>query len=133
MIEIHGWVVIREAFNEAEESDEALSFAISKIERELGKMDYHSFSGQLMNQNGAYNLTLSGNFNRPDSRWQAIIALLSTVAKVAPGSYGLVHFFNDEVSGPEADLFKAYLIKKGSVELVTDLHLSPYFSEIEDR
>jgi hypothetical protein len=133
MFEIHGWVVIREAFNESGESDDALSFAISKIQRELDKMDFGSFSGQLTNQNGAHNLTLSGLFNRPASRWEAIKALLATIVKVAPGSYGLVHFFDDEVSGNDAGLFKVYVIKKGNIELFTEKNLSPYFTEVEDR
>ena len=132
MIELHGWFTIREAFREEDESDEALSSAISQIEQAISKLSDLNLSAQLMVQNGCYSLLINGNFNHRDGRWTEVKELVRLVSKIAPGSFGILHFHDDEDSDGRDNQFQAMVMKKGRIQTVIEENLSPVFCELED-
>jgi len=106
MIECHGWATIREAYREEDENEKRLDEAISIISSEIEK---------------------TGN------RWDGVIKLFQLVADVAKGSYGLLHFHDDEADGEQANAFQVFVLKRGKIELSVEKHLSPYFPTLEDN
>ena len=131
MVELHGWFTIREAFREQDESDEVLADAISRIEKALENLNGINVFVRLLVQNGAHNLLINGNFNHSDSRWIEINELIQFVATVAPGSFGILHFHNDEDKTGRDNQFQAIVMKKGKIHTVVERNLSPVFGELE--
>ncbi|WP_317056203.1 Imm7 family immunity protein [Roseovarius rhodophyticola] len=132
MVELHGWFTIREAFREEDESDEVLSSAIFQIEKAISKLSNFNLAAKLMQQNGCYSLLINGNFNHRDSRWTEVTELVQLVSKIAPGSYGILHFHDDEDKNGRENQFQALVMKKGRVQTLIDENLSPFFCDLED-
>ncbi|WP_052245452.1 Imm7 family immunity protein [Halocynthiibacter namhaensis] len=133
MIELHGWVVLRESFDEEGECEVLFSEARSKIGRYLRNAPDSNLICTEVVQNGAYNLLVNGNFNHKDSRWNYVVALFEFIAKVAVGSYGVLHFFDDEDQKGKDNQFQVLVLKKGQIKWVVDENMSPYFPELEER
>jgi hypothetical protein len=130
MIEYHGWAIIRESFNEEGESDLMQENALRLIKAEVDKMNYRNEFYDLRGMNGSYHLTIEANHNH---RAEHIIEFFKWVATTAPGSYGLLYVFDDEDTKRGNDnKFKVWRMKKGQVDELDDIYLSPYFSTVED-
>lgn len=132
MIELHGWITIREAYDEENESDERLVAAISLIDSTLSKMQSINLFAKCIAQNGTHNLVINGNFNHKDSRWDDVMHCIDLVIDVALGSYGVLHYYDDEDKEGCTNTFQMLVIKKGQIEKHIDQNLTPFFSKVED-
>ncbi|WP_411888982.1 Imm7 family immunity protein [Yoonia sp. SDW83-1] len=84
----------------------------------------------VLSQNRARNLLINGNFNHLDSRWNEVNGLVALVADVAPGSFGVLHSYNDEDECRLDNQFQALFIKKGKIQTALEQKLSPVFDEL---
>jgi hypothetical protein len=130
MIEYHGWAIIRESFNEDEESVSSMDNGLQLIRTEIDKMDYTNEFYQLRAMNGNYHLTIEASHNH---RSEHIIEFFNWISKTAPGSYGLLYIFDDEdYRRGNENQFKVWRMKKGQVDELDDIYLSPYFPTVEN-
>lgn len=132
MVELHGWFTIREAFREEDDADEALADAISIVQEAIESLNGPSLFAKVLTQNGAHSLLINGNFNHLDSRWVGVVELVELIAKVAPGSFGVLHFHNDEDKSGLDNQFQALVMKKGKIQTLVDPNFSPVFAELEE-
>lgn len=132
MVEVHGWFTVREAFREKDEADEELLGAVSRIQKAIEALNKFNLFATMLSQNGAHNLLINGNFNHLDNRWNEVIELVALVAKVAPGSFGVLHFHDDEDKCGLDNQFQAMVMKKGKLQTHVEQRLSPVLSELEE-
>ena len=130
MIEINGWVIIREAFNEQEEDEKLLEEVIKKIKTKLMLMDNINEFYNLKALNGWYHLSIMANHNH---RSEHVIDFFKWLGIVAKGSYGLLYVLDDEdVERGNENKFKVWRLKKGIVNELDDPFLSPVNPEVEE-
>ena len=132
MVEVHGWFTVREAFREEDEADDALLDAISRIEAKIENLNKFNLFATMLSQNGAHNLLINGNFNHLDSRWKEVTDLVELVARIAPGSFGILHVHNDEDETGLDNQFQAVVMKKGELQTHVEQKLSPVLGELEE-
>ncbi len=130
MIEVNGWVVIRESYNEEGEDDELLDEIIAKIKAKISQMNIINEIYHLKCLNGFYHLMIMANHNH---RAEHIFDFYEWISRIATGSYGVlyVHDNEDSLRGNE-NQFKILCMKKGNVIEFDDELLSPVIPEIEE-
>jgi hypothetical protein len=62
-----------------------------------------------------------------------IIDVFKTLGTLAPGSYGILHYNDNEVNMNADERFILYVMKKGKVSEEQDCFLSPRVPTIEDE
>jgi len=67
-----------------------------------------------------------------DAHWPWIKDLFQLVARIAPGSYGLLHVWNPDDLGGLDNEIQTWVVKRGIFVREKDTHLSPYFPTVED-
>ena len=131
MVELHGWALIRESFSTDSEEDnieriaDSLSHEISKLrmdDRQL-RMDYC---------NGEAVVTATKLANHFSDDIKGILRFFQQIARVAPGSYGVLYLYNDEDTDGVDNAFQVFVLSKGSFTLHRDPFLSPYIPTVED-
>lgn len=131
MIDINGWISIRESYTEEGEDGEKLDDIIKQIESKI-RHEYNfaneNYDLKMINGGFVLNITISHNH-----RVEHPFELIRWVAEVAPGSFGVVYVIDDEdVSRDNENKFKVWLIKKGVVDELDDPFLSPINPIIEE-
>lgn len=144
MICIHGWVVILEAFKESDESNTALYHALKivgeKIDQIINKSpNKNEPRNRCFNTiiecavlNGSHHMFVMADWNHKDGRWYSVLELYQLIAKVAPGSYGVLHVRDDEDSDGYENAIQAYVLRKGKLKRHKDPFLSPCIPMIEE-
>lgn len=85
----------------------------------------------LRTANGAWHLWLSGSDNHVGR--VEVLDRYSAIAATAPGSFGVPYVHDDEHPDREtADRFEAHVMRRGTVSVERDEHLSPLIPMIED-
>ncbi|MCA2229110.1 Imm7 family immunity protein [Nonomuraea aurantiaca] len=80
--------------------------------------------------NGSPSLHVAGQPNR-DGGWSDIIlGLFQRIGQIAPGSYGLLHLWDDEGTHPNE--FRVYRLVRGRLSEHADTLLSPTIPTLED-
>ena len=131
MFEYHGWVVIRESPREVD--DGGLAAVVEDLGRFLCQPPWQSRGVTLANYNGLTQLTVGRLSNHSGSTHADLIALLERIGRDASGSYGIVHFHDDEAEVFEQrNEFRAIYLRRGVVKELVDLNLSPIVPTIED-
>jgi Immunity protein 7 len=83
--------------------------------------------------NGDLALRLDGFTNHRGVVYGEIDQLLDWIAKLAPGSYGLLYWRDDEGDVPAGpDNFQVKVMSRGQVVTRFDPFLSPFFPVVED-
>lgn len=135
MIEYYGWVCVREGFNEANESEEMMGKIwqefLSKIDMTFKNLENPQIKTGILN--GNYQFMIFGFHNHKSQEFFDVLEIYQWLAKNAVGSYGLLHYFDDEDKAGFDNQFQVYSLKNGKFECQQDKLLSPYFNEIEDR
>lgn len=150
MFECQGWITIRESyFCDDDPDNRKMSYALEQIwqlldsrKKEFGTAktqglfpvieDVMNFSITPITQNGITRLIFLGETNHKDNRWNSALEIWNKIAKIAPGSYGLLYFWDDEDMKTETQGYmQVYVMKKGEVILKKDTFLSPTNPEIE--
>jgi hypothetical protein len=129
MIEYHGWAVIRESYDEKREDEYKANEVISAIRDRIKTFGTNEFY-DLRNLNGSFHLIIEAAHNH---RNDEIIEFFKWVANTSIGSYGLLYVHDDEdYEHGNENKFKVLRMKKGQVDEIDDVYLSPYFPTVED-
>lgn len=127
MVEVHGWITIRETYEVTDEEnfDEILNL----INVEIKKLNY--CNPQIKRINGECFIELLACTNHMSLDVKEMISFFDIVGKVAKGSYGLLYLHNDE-DKDNYNSFVVYRLARGKVEMYQDSLLSPIVPIIED-
>ena len=128
MIELHGWVTIRETYKVTVEEDNEDIF-IDKIKKEIENLSW--FRPQIKALNGEWFLEFTIFANRNNPQIEEVFKLYTRIGELAEGSYGLIYLYDDEVEGRD-NQFLVFALSKGSVKEFSDFYLSPIIPTIED-
>ncbi len=134
MIEYQGWVVLRESFNEQDESEELLAKIYENLKNKVAQIndDRKAETCYLNIINGEIKLMVTGLDNHKSSSWEEMLSLYDWIAKNACGSYGLLHFFDDEDINGLNNHYQVLVLKKGKISFEIDRFLSPYIPQVEE-
>jgi hypothetical protein len=127
MFQYHGWAALRST-PEAVDDEPPLRLA------EIGALVDELAGYALMDlrpMNGEYYIHMGGSPNRRGTHGSAVIDLLRKVGQLAPGSYGLLHVYDDE-SPPHDNSFRVFRLARGVVTEHADTLLSPVIPTLED-
>ncbi len=127
MVEMHGWITIRDTFHATDEDN--TSAIVDRINKELEKLKYYTSSVKWMNGSGYLQYSLYTNHWSDDCK--EILNIYDLVSNKAVGSYGLLYVYDDEAE-KEGDSFVVYKLARGKVERIVDTLLSPFIPTIED-
>lgn len=131
MVEIHGWLTIRDTFKAVLEEGDQLKSLIKIIQKEIDKSMW--FKPQIKFQNGEAYIEFSLFCNRITSEVSEVFELVKHIEEIADGSYGLIYFCNDEDKNGKENQFQVFLLARGKMEEKTDPFLSPIIPTIEDK
>ena len=131
MIELHGWVTIRETYKVTFDEEEHIEIIVQKIQDEIDKL--HWFKPTIKVMNGEWFLEFSLFSNRKDSRSREIFELYKKIGEIALGSYGLIYLYDDEDMEGKENLFQVFSLARGIVEEREDSFLSQVIPTIEDK
>jgi hypothetical protein len=129
VFEYHGWVAIRETAG-VEDDLELLHRQVEEVRECLAELgEYGLLDVRWMN--GVPFLHVGGKPNHRGSWGVAIIDLFARVGQIAPGSYGLLHVWDDE-SDRHSNEFRVFRLVRGEVTEHADSWLSPAIPTLED-
>ena len=130
MYEYHGWANIREDTFFIEEDN--ISNIIESIRHYILNLKWNSGILDIIPVNGEYHLILSG-FSNHSFVEKDIIELYNFVAKISPGSYGLLYVRDDEDTNGNDNRFRVFVLSRGNLCERKDPFLSPFIPVVEDE
>lgn len=128
MVEIHGWITLRETYRLVD--DEDMEGILEKIQKEIDRSAYPSL--QIKVNNGEHFIEFSRYTNHMSGDVMKLLSIFETVGRIAEGSYGLLYMHNDEDSELYND-FVVYRLARGRVAIFQDPFLSPMAPTVEDE
>ena len=130
MLELHGWVTIRETYKVSFDEEDHLDIVIEKIKNEIDRLSW--FKPQIKALNGDWFMEFTIYANRPNPQTQEVFQLYEKIGELAEGSYGLIYLHDDEDKGKWNE-FRVYALSRGLVKEFRDSFLSPFIPTIEDK
>jgi hypothetical protein len=131
MFEFHGWANLKESPRDVDEGH--LPVIVDEVRSEIESCRGSWGCFDLIVANGAYHVIASGYTNHRGAVADKLFALFRRIAAVAPGSYGLVHYLDDEDPDPGLrGQFRILVLSRGGLRTVTDSYLSPVVPKVED-
>ena len=130
MLELHGWVTIRETYKVAFDEEDHEDIVIEKIKNEIDRLSW--FKPQIKALNGEWFMEFTIYANRPNAQTQEVFQLYEKIGELAEGSYGLIYLHDDEDEGKWNE-FQVYALSRGLVKEFRDTFLSPIIPIIEDK
>src|SRR5688572_24793664 len=94
MYEYHGWIVLRESLKEVDEG--GLGVIVQAVTDRVLQIGDGNPLACVRSINGAEHLVVSGFANHRPPEAESVLDLYRFVAETAPGSYGLLHVWDDE-------------------------------------
>ncbi|MDA8372070.1 MAG: Imm7 family immunity protein [Nocardiopsaceae bacterium] len=130
MFEFHGWISVHGADEEppaALRGPDGASVAdlVRYTDGGPGLVDLRWMNGELFIHVGGF-----ANHRSPDV--DGVFDLFRRVGEAAPGSYGLLHYRDDEEPGESGNAFHVWVMRRGRLYEATDTLLSPVIPTIED-
>lgn len=129
MIEYHGFIVIREGYQESMNNDILLNDIIITLKNKIDfyNKQYQNADIVLNHKNDIYQLSVFGGTNHLNQDWLDFYELLKWIAKNAVGSYGVIYFLDND----NCENFWVYCLKKGEIYCEKDDYFSPINPQIE--
>ena len=128
MVEMHGWVTIRDTYKVVDTDN---TEKVTKIlELEFKTINY--LNPEMKWINGECCLQLSLYSNHWNEECDEMLKIYRIIADKAEGSYGLLYVYNDE----DRELYNEFIIYRlvrGKIEIFNDKLLSPFVPIIEDE
>jgi len=130
MYEWHGWATIRTRFHaeddlEADPDDDT----VRAVRALLAAVPGHPNEVlDLRCANGDVQLWLAGLHNHAGN---GVVELFHAIAAAAPGSYGLLHVYDDE-DRDAPNTWSCHVMRRGTVTRHADRFLSPHVGLVED-
>ncbi len=131
MIELHGWVTIRDTYEAIFEEGDNIDFVVAEIGEKINQL--HWFKPKIKNGNGSPFIQFSNFANRIRPDTEEIFQLFEYIGKVAKGSYGLIYLYDDENTNGQQNHFQVFSLARGVVKKHVDPFLSPIIPTIEDE
>lgn len=129
MLELHGWVTIRETYKASFDEEDHVDIVIEKIKNEIDRLSW--FKPQIKALNGEWFMEFTIFANRPNPQTQEVFRLYEKIGELAEGSYGLIYLYDDE-DKKKGDEFQVYALTRGLVREFGDPFLSPVIPTVED-
>ncbi|WP_158879966.1 Imm7 family immunity protein [Amycolatopsis anabasis] len=129
MFEYHGWVAISETPG-LDGDDALLNRAVKRVRRQLNDIGGDHLL-DLRWMNGVPHVHLAGSPIRRGSWGEEIVELFNQIARLAPGSYGLLYVRDDD-DPFQGNEFQVYRMARGQVTRHADPFLSPVVPTVED-
>lgn len=130
MVELHGWVTLRETSSSSFDEEENICFLVEKIRAEITKLSW--FRPEIKAQNGEWFIEFTIFCNRINPQVLEVFELYKKIGQLAKGSYGLIYLYNDENTHGKENLFQVFSMIRGIVRERNDPFLSPIIPTIED-
>jgi hypothetical protein len=131
MIELHGWITLRESYEYDCENDN-LGNIVMGIEKHINSMYFQPSELSLKRLNGVPSISITFRANRKTEEIKSIFDLLGTIADCAKGSYGLIYLHDDEDVDGKDNLFQVFVLARGIITEANDIFLSPFIPTVED-
>lgn len=129
MIELHGWLTIRETF-EANFDEDNINGICIKIKNVIA--DMIDFKPIIQWKNGECFSEFSIYSNHNNLEVEEAISFFDVVGKIAKGSYGLLYLHDDENSNGFDNQFQVIILCRGKIRQCSDSYLSPFIPNVED-
>lgn len=126
MVEFHGWAAIRYHTHDTIQSLQDQCWKM--IEAHIPSLPVPKLV-HLQRYNGCDSLHIAGQHNHEA---EYVIELFRWIAQVAPGSYGILYFQDDEDEKYENE-FRVWRLCRGELKEHDDPLLSPYVPTVEDE
>ena len=128
MIQINGWLVIIPTYLDEDLHSEIDEKAIySQVDNIISNLKYNEI--QIISKNGIKTINFFLCTNHKTAEAEEMLQTFEKIAKVATGSYGLLHVWDDH---DDADNFRVIVARKGVVEWTKDELFSPNSEMIFD-
>jgi hypothetical protein len=131
LYQFHGWFGINTDTDSSDAED--LASAVNAIQAAVDDLDWDNGLAEVRAFNGTFFLYLLGAGNRPRTFPADIESLLDVVSSVAPGSYGLLYSWDDDLSDEAGNMFRVQVMAKGIVTPHRDPFLSPIVPTLSDE
>ena len=130
MIELHGWLSVRETCGNEDLLSET---ELEDINKRVDKL-IKSADGYITEEyrNGERFIRTLFCSNHRTAETEEIISLYGKISEAAAGSYGLIYLLDDE-DKDHCGEFLVYIFKRGRCGIKNDKYLSPVIPEIEDE
>ena len=138
MFEYHGWATILDSTGDEEFDDDPSVATLDAVRRAMAdaRLEHRV---ALDVRNGSWFLAIHGLNNH---RNPAVVRLFEAIARIAPGSYGMLFTHDDEAglgaargpdeAGEHDNWWYCRVMKRGHVERHTDAWMSPHVPTVED-
>lgn len=129
MIQINGWLVIIPTYLDEDlhvEIDEESIY--SQVDSIIADLKYNDL--KIVSMNGIKTINVFMCTNHKTIEVEEILQTFENIAKVATGSYGLLHVWDEY---EDEDNFRVLVAKKGVVEWKKDEYFSPNSIMIYDQ
>ena len=129
MIEFHAWATIR--CSESESDEGKCDVALENLTQAFQRLEKQGRPCGIRTINGSHLAWHCGATNHWSDDVQEVFDLFSTIAKEAPGSYGVIYLWDDDDPNFE-NTFRVWRLAKGVISEFPDSLLSPCIPVIED-
>lgn len=127
MIEMHGWITLRESYKDTDEED--VEMVLNHVNKTIERLKYNNLQMKVINGEYFIEFSLYANHMSPDVK--ELISFFQIIGSIAEGSYGLLYIYDDE-DKRNTNGFRVYRLAKGKVKKYNDNLLSPIVPIIED-
>ncbi len=132
MFEYHGWLVLRAAPHDTGTEDADVRAAAEAVQQLITRLDGVPGLRDLRRVNGSPQFHFGGYTNHRPPEFEDLLDGIRGLAARAPGTYGLVHYWDDEVPAHDNEL-RVLVVKRGTITEHDDPYLSPLIPTIEDE
>jgi hypothetical protein len=131
MFQYHGWVTLHGSPGDEELADQRAAY--ERVHNEVASLKDGGTLVDLRWINGMPQLHVFGFLNHRAREGQEILDTFARIGRVAPGSYGLLYFRDDEDPRGLRNEFQVLVMRRGQVTQHPDTFLSPCIPAIEDE
>ena len=130
MVEVHAWITLRYSDYHSEDAEQAnFIYNFKQFLHKEHAWVLDDEVARLTSRNGLDCFTLNVQHNHPGVPFYPI-EIFTWAAENSTGSYGLLHFHDDEDES-QPNEFQVYALKRSKLLKSKDLFLSPYVAEVE--
>ncbi len=131
MYEFHGWCSLRESASDCRAH--CLQLAVKRISALVDQFDWANGFCFVQPFNGEHFVHFGGFQNRARKEASDLRSLFELIAREAPGSYGLLYWWDDEDPTPPGEIgWRVRVLAKGRIVERFDPFLSPTIPVIEE-
>jgi hypothetical protein len=128
MYEFHGWITVRETYENRDTDDNVIKNIVEKINNHISQINWpHGVLG-IRPINVEYYIWMVGASNHQPTGQYDPVEFFKYIANIAPGSYGLLYVIDHN---KEDNKFRVYALSRGQLSEYEDPFLSPYIPKVE--